>query len=255
MAESLLARRWRRRLGVTERGVHGLMRQVRHQVGVERRRVVQRRNRFAAVEHDRAQEPEVRGGQRPSILRQHPFAGVGIDRVCTAVWIVNGLNLVLGRGWKRQRHPNQAVLRQQAVRLRIRAIDTGTVGAVDVCEERILTAGLREQCVRGGAAQAHAVAEQVTGRAGASICAERLEEWIGRVDRAECVVGADGPGGIGKLGLIGHDSGDRERTESSERHDGKRTAAGETWSSSSHICSLRRKRVAGSRGARDRRTE
>src|SRR5262249_22116964 len=140
----------------------------------------------------------------------------------------------------RQRNANQTVCNQQAVSRGVVARHAGTVRAVNVRKQRILTGGRHERRLGSGAAQAHAVAGEMAGGTRAAIRAQRLEKRIARVDRAVGVVRADGSRRISKLGKMRRGGRHRKRRNARQRQNEKHTSAGRTWSSSLHIA-LRKK--------------
>ena len=185
----LLARRGGVRLGMSKRRIDRLMRQIGHEVCAERAGIVQRRDRFAPIEHHGAQKPQIDRWKRSPIHRQHALARRAVYGVGAAVRVRHRFDAELSVVGDRQLNTDQPVADEEAVRRGVTARHAGTVGPVDVGKERIISPGRRESGRGTGAAQPQRIAHQVARAATTPIRSQRLEERIVRVDRPDSVVG------------------------------------------------------------------
>ena len=217
--DSLLLRE-RGRLGglrVIVGGVDRLLHQVGGKIGHEGGFAVQREFRgFATVEHDGAEEAQVRGGQGAAVDGDGLLARGGIGDDGATVWVTNGFDgeLRAGRHWEKD--SDHAALEEQAVVGGIGGRTRGAVRAVDRGEQRIFAAREGEAGADVLNAEAHGVAGLVAGAAGAAVGAEALEEGAVFADRAVGIVGGDDAGGIEEREEIwnhcgGESAGEREK--------------------------------------------
>ncbi len=141
---------------------------------------------LASIPHDRAEETQICGRQRPPIDRHDPALGAGQTRRgigVAPIRVRHFIDLKFHRRLHRQPDSDQPLGSDQAVgralRVRGRHIGRGARGAVDKAEQRIVGIRVKPR-LRVLCAESPAILRFVAGEAGAPVAPEILEERIAR---------------------------------------------------------------------------
>ena len=170
---------------MSPRGVVCLLRQIL----LNRRRG----SRLTTVPHDRTQELEIGGRQRPSVHRDR------LEGRAAGVWVVYRQHLEFGAGGHVHGDTDQTFREQHAVRcglITVHRVDAIAVGSVVAPENRIRAVRFGETCLDVLRRDGPAVSRLMARHAPASVGPEILEERVIQVDRSVHVQRPDLAGGI-----------------------------------------------------------
>ena len=217
-------------LGVSDRSADRLVHEVGDEIGAEGCGVVERLDSFAAVKHDGTEEAEVGGGKRTAVNGNGWQAGSGIGDYGATVRIVDGADGELGGAWESDADADEAALQQEAMVGGISGRrDVRAICAVNGGEERILAAGLLEDGIDAGDAQAESIAGKVAGGAGAAVGTEALKEGILFIDGADSIVCGNEASRVAEWEKTGNDNGGGDRGEGETGKEQDETATRQDW--------------------------